>query len=310
MDGWKLKSLKKKSFAKIQELFDKAMKKVNTFVDFRTKLVEESSKKVKTEITQEGSLKKARDDLEQERSKKQKVEDDKESEELKKCLEIIPDDGDDVTIDAIPLSSNKMLKNFDREDLKVHWRLVKARFEKNQQGLVRVKNWKLYDSCGVHYVTMQNILYYLLVKKMYLLTNHILCQMFNLVKLQVDYECEMAYELFRLVKKQLKEGYGMIVGIKSLHEVTAVKVRVTAAKSNLVLFILVVTTARVYYNCYLVMLVYVSTARVKLVLLVKIEENILIQVNAAERLQLLKDKDCLKIKIAYEIRIVIYKIDL
>nr|GEY45315.1 hypothetical protein [Tanacetum cinerariifolium] len=61
IDGWKLKSLKKKTFAKIQELFDKAMKK--------------------------------------------KVEDDIESEELKKCLEIIPDDGDDVTIDATPLSS-------------------------------------------------------------------------------------------------------------------------------------------------------------------------------------------------------------
>ncbi|GKG57880.1 hypothetical protein Tco_0589491, partial [Tanacetum coccineum] len=30
--------------------------------------------------------------------------DDKESVELKQCLEIIPDDGDDVTIEATPLS--------------------------------------------------------------------------------------------------------------------------------------------------------------------------------------------------------------
>nr|GFB86945.1 hypothetical protein [Tanacetum cinerariifolium] len=51
MDGWKLKSLKKKSFAKIQELFDKAMKKVNTLVDFRTELVKRSSKKAEAEIT-------------------------------------------------------------------------------------------------------------------------------------------------------------------------------------------------------------------------------------------------------------------
>nr|GEX98001.1 putative ribonuclease H-like domain-containing protein [Tanacetum cinerariifolium] len=105
MDGWKIKSLKKKSFAKIQELFDKAMKRVNTFVDFRTELVEEISKKAEAEITQECSLKRTRDDIEQERSKKQKVEDDKESKELKKCLEIILDDGDKVTIDATPLSS-------------------------------------------------------------------------------------------------------------------------------------------------------------------------------------------------------------
>nr|GEU66386.1 putative ribonuclease H-like domain-containing protein [Tanacetum cinerariifolium] len=52
MDGWKLKSLKKKSFAKFQELFDKAMKKLNNFVDFRTELVEESSKRAGDELEQ------------------------------------------------------------------------------------------------------------------------------------------------------------------------------------------------------------------------------------------------------------------
>ncbi|GJY49112.1 hypothetical protein Tco_0439068 [Tanacetum coccineum] len=39
MAGWKPKDLKNKSFANIQELFDKAFKRVNTFVDFRTELV-------------------------------------------------------------------------------------------------------------------------------------------------------------------------------------------------------------------------------------------------------------------------------
>nr|GEW46773.1 hypothetical protein [Tanacetum cinerariifolium] len=138
---------------------------VNTFVDYKIELVlEESLKKAKAETTQKGSSKRAGDELEQERSKKQKVRDDKESEKLKKCLEIIPDDGDDVTIDATHLSSksptiidykiykkgkknyfqifradgnsqmyltfSKMHKIFDREDLEVLWRLVKARFEK------------------------------------------------------------------------------------------------------------------------------------------------------------------------------------
>nr|GEU90852.1 hypothetical protein [Tanacetum cinerariifolium] len=143
--------LKTKSFAKIQELFDNAMKRINTLVDFRTELVEESTKKDKAKTTQESSSNREGDELEQERSKKQKVEDDKESKELKKCLEIVPDDGDDVTIDATPLSSksktivdykiykegkknyfqifradgnsqmyltfSKLLKNIDREDL-------------------------------------------------------------------------------------------------------------------------------------------------------------------------------------------------
>nr|GEX49074.1 retrovirus-related Pol polyprotein from transposon TNT 1-94 [Tanacetum cinerariifolium] len=99
MDGWKSKALKSKSFVEIQKLFDKAMARINNFIDFRTALVEESTKKDK------------------------------------------------------------------------------------------------------------NTLYYLLAEKMYPLTHHTLYQMFNDVKLQIDYECEMAYELLRLVKKQLKKDY-------------------------------------------------------------------------------------------------------
>nr|GEV81403.1 hypothetical protein [Tanacetum cinerariifolium] len=100
----KPRALKNKSFTEIQKLLDIAMKRINTFVDFRTELVEESSKKDKAETTQESSSKRVGNERDQERYKKQKVKDDKESEELKKCLEIILDDGDDVTINATPLS--------------------------------------------------------------------------------------------------------------------------------------------------------------------------------------------------------------
>ncbi|GJT26646.1 hypothetical protein Tco_0906921 [Tanacetum coccineum] len=70
MEGWKPKDLKSKSFSNIQELFDKEMKRVNTFVDYRTELVEESSKKAEAEIAQESSSKRAGDELEQESIKK------------------------------------------------------------------------------------------------------------------------------------------------------------------------------------------------------------------------------------------------
>nr|GEX84149.1 hypothetical protein [Tanacetum cinerariifolium] len=56
--------------------------------------------------------KRAGDELDQERSKKQKVENDKESEELKRCLEIIPDNRDDVTIDATPLSTKTLIVDY------------------------------------------------------------------------------------------------------------------------------------------------------------------------------------------------------
>ncbi|GKE82970.1 hypothetical protein Tco_1552970, partial [Tanacetum coccineum] len=71
----------------------------------KAEVMEESSKKAEAEIAQESSSKRAGEELEQESSKKQKVEEDKESKELKQCLEIILDDGDDVTIDATPLST-------------------------------------------------------------------------------------------------------------------------------------------------------------------------------------------------------------
>ncbi|GJT81792.1 hypothetical protein Tco_1056134 [Tanacetum coccineum] len=53
MEGWKHKDLKSKDFDSIKELFDKAFKRVNMFVDFRTDLVEDSSKRAGTELEQE-----------------------------------------------------------------------------------------------------------------------------------------------------------------------------------------------------------------------------------------------------------------
>ncbi|GJW78987.1 hypothetical protein Tco_0140669 [Tanacetum coccineum] len=71
-------------------MFNRAFKRVNTFEDFRIELVEGKEKRAGTEMIQENA-------------KKQKVEYNKETAELKQCLEIIPDE-EDVTIDAIPLA--------------------------------------------------------------------------------------------------------------------------------------------------------------------------------------------------------------
>ncbi|GJY29676.1 hypothetical protein Tco_0405443 [Tanacetum coccineum] len=128
-----------------------------------------------------------------------------------------------------------MFKNFNRDDLEDLWKIVKSRFMKKdpvddmdnlllrtlntmfepqvedtiwtyQQGLTKVKNWKLYDSCGVYCITMQNIVYYLLVEKTYPLTRNTLHQLWNDVRLQVEYEDEMAYELLRLLLKKLEDS--------------------------------------------------------------------------------------------------------
>nr|GEY57703.1 hypothetical protein [Tanacetum cinerariifolium] len=55
MDRWKPRALKNKSFAEIKELFDKAMKRINNFIDFKTKLVEVSTRKDEAMTAQESS---------------------------------------------------------------------------------------------------------------------------------------------------------------------------------------------------------------------------------------------------------------
>ncbi|GJU03118.1 hypothetical protein Tco_1113456 [Tanacetum coccineum] len=105
MDGYKHNQLKTKSFEDIQMLFDKAITRVNTFVDMDTELVKGS------ETRTEGISKRAGEGLESENLKKQKldenveakVDDDQEEAELKKHMEIVPDD--EIAIDAIPLAA-------------------------------------------------------------------------------------------------------------------------------------------------------------------------------------------------------------
>ncbi|GJW80562.1 hypothetical protein Tco_0144537 [Tanacetum coccineum] len=113
------------------------MKRVNIFVDIDTELVKGSEKRT------EGSSKRAGEELESEILKKQKldenveakVDDDQEEVEIKKHMEIVPDDK--VAIDAIPLATKPpiiMLQKIDREDVETLWKLVKAK-----HGLTRLE---------------------------------------------------------------------------------------------------------------------------------------------------------------------------
>ncbi|GKA92403.1 hypothetical protein Tco_0814328 [Tanacetum coccineum] len=84
MEGWKPKDLKNKSFANIQEFFEKAMKRVNTFVEFRTELVEGTERK--------------------ESSKRDEIIGQESKAKMKELMEVVPDE-EGVAIDAIPLST-------------------------------------------------------------------------------------------------------------------------------------------------------------------------------------------------------------
>ncbi|GJR40718.1 hypothetical protein Tco_1216402 [Tanacetum coccineum] len=154
------KTLKGFTFEVIKDnVYDKAFKRVNTFVDYKTELFEGSEKRA------EDVTKRAGTELEQEVAKKQKindakVDDDQEEARMKEFMNIVPDE-EEVEIDDIPLATKPpcivdwkiikegkisqfqiiradgsskrystfihMLRNFDREDLETLWKLVKAK---------------------------------------------------------------------------------------------------------------------------------------------------------------------------------------
>ncbi|GKE50899.1 hypothetical protein Tco_1486055 [Tanacetum coccineum] len=228
MKGYKLKDLKFKEFDSIQEMFDRAFKRVNTFEDFRIELVEGKEKRAGIELIQENA-------------KKQKVEDDKETSEFKYIVgwkickegrksyyQIMRADEKSQTY----IIFSQMLKIFDRQDLEDLYKLVKAKYESTRpvedldlllwgdlktmfephvedkvwrdQQEYKVLDWKLYDSCGVHSLRMQHMQIYMLVEKKYPLAPLTLLMMLE-KKLIIDYESKMAYQLLKFIIKQLKK---------------------------------------------------------------------------------------------------------
>ncbi|GJS63005.1 putative ribonuclease H-like domain-containing protein [Tanacetum coccineum] len=198
-----------------------------------TELVEESSKKAKAEIAQESSSKRAEDELEQENAKKQKMDENKETVELQRLIEVVPDE-EEVAINAISLATKpptivdwKIHKEGKKsyyqiiradgksqipvEDLDlIQWGDLKKMFKPHVKDQVwrnqynySVLDWKLYDSCRVHSLRKQNVYIHMLVEKRYPLTPATITAMLN-KKLQADHFSEMAYQLLKLLTKQLK----------------------------------------------------------------------------------------------------------
>nr|GEX86944.1 uncharacterized mitochondrial protein AtMg00810-like [Tanacetum cinerariifolium] len=170
-------------------------------------------------------------------AKKQKL--DQEVAELKRHLQIVPNDEDDIYTEATPLArkvpiveyeiyieNNKpyykiiradgsprlflsflsLLMNFDREDLQVLWQLVKERF-----AYFKPKNFSddfllttLTHMFEKPDVQAQMIL---LVDRRHLLTRFTLDQMLNNVILDVEEESEVSLELLRFVRQQQQEGF-------------------------------------------------------------------------------------------------------
>ncbi|GJY21593.1 hypothetical protein Tco_0394159 [Tanacetum coccineum] len=166
----------------------------------------------------------------------------------------------------IPYGSTKyykifsaMLDDFDRQDVLDLYRLVKERFEttclegydillsgdlitlfepskedeiwKAQHDYTLI-SWRLYDSCGVHLLLMDTgITIHMLVEKKYPLTQEMLSRMLSR-RLEVDHECEMAFELLRFTRSHLKKIKRLFSAVEVTtvgYEVTVVNMEVTTA---------------------------------------------------------------------------------
>ncbi|GJT12825.1 putative ribonuclease H-like domain-containing protein [Tanacetum coccineum] len=130
MGGYTYKQLKGKSFDEIQKLFDKEMKRVNTFVAMGSEVQENNEKK------EEGREEIAKVE---EQKEPEEVEEDDEV-ELKKLLVIKKDE--DIAIDSIPLAT-KLLVIIDyklhKERMLVHYELIRAdRSSKRDSSMIRM----------------------------------------------------------------------------------------------------------------------------------------------------------------------------
>nr|GEX96634.1 hypothetical protein [Tanacetum cinerariifolium] len=259
MANYKCNQLKNKSFKEIQMLFNNTMKWIDSFVPMDTELVKGSEK------AEKGSEKTAK-------------------EKLKRCLEIIPEYHDDVTIKATPISSKsptivdykiykegrkiffkiiraddvsiyKKLSTSDVDDVRLQvdyetkllikkledsedsfvpmdTELVKGS-EKAEKGSEKTAKEKLkrcleiipeyHDDVTIKATPISSKSPTIVDYKIYKEGRKIFFKIIRAddvsiykklstsdvddVRLQVDYEVEMAYDLLRLIRRQINKGY-------------------------------------------------------------------------------------------------------
>nr|GEY94946.1 hypothetical protein [Tanacetum cinerariifolium] len=160
--------------------------------------------------------------------------------ELKKHLEIVPDEDDNVFTEATPLARKVPIVDYQiiHVDNKPRYKIIqrfstskpnnfsdeyllstlKTMFgrpdgqdnvwkdQRSAHGQALVKSWKLLTSCRVYLISFTTTQIILLVERRYPLLKFTLEQMINVVRLQVEEQSDMSLELIRFTRQQLQEG--------------------------------------------------------------------------------------------------------
>nr|GEY12716.1 hypothetical protein [Tanacetum cinerariifolium] len=182
--GFKINYFKGMTYDDIRPIFEKYFNSNVAFLQkTKEKMDEEDSR----------ALKRLSETQEKKAAKTQKL--DEEVEELRRHLQIVPNDEDDVYIEATPFAR--------KPD-------IQAQIWKNQRsvhGQAKVKSWKLLESCAVQIITFTTTQLILLVERRYPLTRFTLNQLINNILLEVEEESEVSLELLRFIKQQQQEGF-------------------------------------------------------------------------------------------------------
>ncbi|GJV85587.1 hypothetical protein Tco_1525485 [Tanacetum coccineum] len=167
MAGYKINSFKGISYDEIRPLFEVEYNKVQTSLNKKGSEINAERIKAPRKRTREDKVEKDQSDKKQKGDENAKtVEEEDDTKEIKRCLEIVPDDGD-LLVEVIPLAKRsltvvdymvykkgkkkfyqvfredgnyqmfftfkKLLVNFNREDLECLCKIVKERFEETEQ---------------------------------------------------------------------------------------------------------------------------------------------------------------------------------
>nr|GEV18755.1 reverse transcriptase domain-containing protein [Tanacetum cinerariifolium] len=188
--GFKMDYFKGMSYDDIRPIFEA---KFNTNVFFLMKTKEQ------IEEEESRALKRLNKTLAKKAAKRQKL--DEEIEELKRHLQIVPNEDDDVYTKATPLAQKVPVVDYQIIEMnnKPYYKIIRAddthQLRIKEVYMVQQRSMELLESCGVQITTFTTTQLILLVERKYLLIKFTLDQMLNVVRLEVEEESEVSLEL-------------------------------------------------------------------------------------------------------------------
>nr|GEY44619.1 hypothetical protein [Tanacetum cinerariifolium] len=260
--GYKMDFFKGMTYAQICPIFQARFDENMRFLFKSSEEVEEKDQEIIKSINETPAQKVAQ--------RRKPSEEAQEAEDLRKRLEEVDDEDDEVFIEATPLArkfpvvdyqivlvDNKprfkiikadethqlyisfttLMKNFDREDLENLWRIVKERFPTSKptnfldEYLLLTLKTMFEEPDGQDAIWRNQKSLFLLVERRYPLSRFTLEQLVNVTRLQVEKESEMSLKLLRFSIENTHQTIEVVTAVTS--QVSAASTTIHAASATI-----------------------------------------------------------------------------